>query len=75
MANNLEGRLEKLEQSQRKARPALIIFLRAEQEGDPTPAQRELIAQAGKQAREVKVIIFRRAEASFPGFTGLPPER
>ena len=72
-----ENRLLALElaQTQRKARPALVIFLRAEQEGEPTPSQREQIAQAEKQGRKVKRIIFRRAEDSFPGFTGLPPNR
>ncbi|MDO9011198.1 MAG: hypothetical protein Q7U78_05250 [Gallionella sp.] len=72
---NLQTRLTALEQTQRRTRPALIIFLRAEQEGEPTPAQHEQIAQAEKQGREVELIIFRRAEDSFPGFTGLPPER
>lgn len=70
----IESRLATLEQAQRKARPALVIFLRAEQEGEPTPAQRKQIAQAEKQGRKVKQIIFRRAEDSFPGFTGLPPK-
>lgn len=61
----IESRLATLEQTQRKARPALIIFLRAEQEGEPTPSQREQIAQAEKQGREVELIIFRRVEDSF----------
>lgn len=68
----LENRLATLEQTQRKARPALVIFLRAEQEGRPTEAQAEQIAQAEKQGRKVELIIFSRAEDSFPGFTGLP---
>lgn len=69
----LENRLATLEQTQRRPRPALVIFLLAEQEGEPTPAQHEQIAQAEKQGREVKQIIFRRAEDLFPGFTGFPP--
>lgn len=71
----IESRLATLEQTQRKARPALVIFLRAEQESEPTPEQHEQIAQAEKQGRKVELIIFRRAEDSFPGFTGLPPKR
>lgn len=71
----IRDRLSTLEQVQRRTRPPLIIFLRAEQEGEPTPAQREQIAQAERQGREVKQIIFRRAEDLFPGFTGLPPGR
>lgn len=71
----IESRLATLEQIQRKARPALYIFLRAEQEGEPTPAQREQIDQAEKQGRKVELVIFKRAEDSFPGFTGLPPGR
>lgn len=69
---SLDARLLALEQHNRTSRPALLLFYRCEQEGEPTPAQREQIAQAEKQGREVKLIIFRRAEDSFPGFTGLP---
>ncbi len=69
----LQNRLATLEQTQRKARPALVIFLRAEQVGEPTPAQREQIAQAEKQGREVKQIIFRRAEDSFSDGVRIAP--
>lgn len=54
---------------------ALVIFLRAEQEDLPTPEQAAQIALAEKQGRGVEVIRLVRAEDSFPGFTGLPPER
>ena len=57
----IESRLATLEQTQRKARPALVIFLRAEQEGQPTEAQAQQITLAERQGREVKQIIFRRA--------------
>lgn len=70
----LNDRLLTLEQVQRKTRPELVRFYRVEQEGEPTPEQREQIVQAEKQGREVKQIIFRRAEDSFPCFTGLPPK-
>jgi len=71
----IENRLATLETAQRRTLPALVIFLRTEQEGEPTPAQREQIAQAERTGRKVKQIIFRRAEDSFPGFTGKAPEQ
>lgn len=69
----LNDRLLTLEQAQRKTRTELVLFYRPEQEGQPIPEQREQIVLAEKQGREVKQIIFRRAEDSIPCFTGLPP--
>lgn len=72
---NLRTRLTALEQTHRHARPPLVMVYRAEQEGRPTEAQAAQIEHAEKQGREVKTISIRRAEDSFPGFTGLPPKR
>lgn len=72
---NLDTRLLALEQHNRASRPALLLFYQCEQEGIPSPEQAAQIAQAEKQGRPVHVIRFVRAENSFPGFTGLPPER
>lgn len=65
----LNDRLLKMEQVQRKTHPALVLFYRDEQGGEPTAEQREQILQAEKQGREVKQIIFRRAEDLFPWST------
>jgi len=55
----LNDRLLKLEQVQRKARPLLVIALRPEQEGEPTPEQAAQIEQAKREGRPVKVIRYR----------------
>lgn len=52
----IENRLATLEQTQRRTRPALVIFLGAEQEGEPTPSQREQIALAERQGCTVRII-------------------
>jgi len=59
MANNLESRLATLEQTHRRARPMLVIALRPEQEGKPTPEQAAQITKGEKQGREVKLINYR----------------
>ena len=41
---------------------ALVIFLRAEQEGEPTPEQQAQIEQAERQGRPVRTITIIRAE-------------
>ena len=52
----ISARLAALEQTQRKARPLLVIVLRPEQEGEPTPEQAAQIEQAKREGRPVKVI-------------------
>ncbi len=68
----ITSRLHTLELTQRRTRPALVIFLHAEQESRPTEAQAALIAQAERHGREVTIIAIRRSEDLFPGFTALP---
>ena len=55
----IESRLAALEQIHQKTRPALVLFYLSEQNGQPTPEQREQIAQAEKQGQPVKIITFR----------------
>jgi len=55
----IKDRITALEQTQRKARPMLVIALRPEQEGKPTPEQAGQIAMAEKLGREVKLINYR----------------
>ena len=72
---SFDARLQALEQHNCTSRFALLLLYLCEQEGIPTPVQAAQIAQAEKQGRPVNVIRFVCAEKSFPGFTGLPPER
>lgn len=58
----IRDRLSTLEQVQRRTRPPLIIFLRAEQEGEPTPEQATEIAQAERMGGIVRIIRIVAAE-------------
>jgi hypothetical protein len=62
----LEGRLKALEQAHRNALPPLVVIFSDEQEGEPTHEQREQIAMAERQGRELRIIRIVRAEDLSP---------
>ena len=55
----LESRLAALEQIHQKTCAELVLFYSPEQNGEPTPEQKEQIAQAEKRGQSVKIISYR----------------